>query len=305
MFTRNVRPSRRAFLTATGALVGSVAMGQSAVGDDTAASAGDFVSYIAQLYAMAKKYGGRRPPDQLVLEFLRHEDYNDSQWDLLIGDVDQGFVSYVKQQSRLRQVRYFRDPFYSIPIKASHFGASANGVLVGRKPTGTATNRGDVAGWGGDLITFYAEWQRDIRNQPSGYDYCRQRLAKEDVKSTFMLDDMVEDADAFIVATKVRDGSTIPHEVESLFKGGGFRSRFEHFAAERFGSEDRIKQIAKNMLLPSKDALVSLGRDTLINDIAGKSAARPESLPKASLDSFCHGFAEVLVNLGANQRAVA
>jgi hypothetical protein len=292
------RLSRRGLLVATSTIVGGVAIGRfqaSAVEGETIASAEDFVSYINQLYDMAKTYGGR-PPDQLVMEFLRHEDYNDLQWDLLVGDVDQGFVDYVKK-SGLRMVRYFRDPSYGIPVKASHFGASSNGVLVKGKPSGTATNRGDVAGWGGDLMTFYAEWRRDSRRQPSGYDYCRDRLARIDKKSTFMLDDMIEDADAFNIAMKVRNGSTIADEVKSLFKGGGYRSRFENFSTGRFGSEARIKEIAKNILLPSKDVLVTIGRDGLINSIAGQSAARPESLSKESLDGFCQGFAKVLFGL--------
>lgn len=296
--------SRRGLLAATSTIVGGLVVGgiqvTTAKGENVA-SANDFVSYITRLHDMAKTYGGRSP-DQLVMEFLRHEDYNDVQWELLIGDVKQGFVDYVKK-SGLNMVRHFRDPSYGIPIKASHFGASSNGVLVKGKPSATATNRGDVAGWGGDLITFYAEWRRDSRKQPSGYEYCRNRLARIKEKSTFMLDDMIEDADAFNVAMKVREGSTIAKEVESLFKGGGHLSRFERFLTGRFGNEDSAKKIAENMLLPGKDVLVKLGRDMLINDIAGKSAARPESLPKESLDGFCQGFAEVLASLAAKPKS--
>lgn len=267
--------------------------------DGPGASADEFVTYIDKLYAKAKEYGGRRSPDRLVMEFLRHEDYNDFQWDLLIGDVDQRFVKFV-EKSGLKMVRYFSDPCDKIPIKASHFGASCNGVLVKGKPSGTATNEGDVAGWGGDLITFYADWRRDHRSWPSGYDYCQERLAKADKKSSFMLDDMIEDADAFNVALKIRGGSSIVNQVESLLQGEGCKSRFADFLRDRFGSEARAEKIAKNMLLP-KDPVIILGRDSLINDIAGKSAARPEALPKKALDEFCRGFAATLAGLAASR----
>jgi hypothetical protein len=80
------------------------------------------------------------------------------------------------------------------------------------------------------LITFYAEWQRDSRRQPSGYEYCRERLAKPHKQSTVMLDGMIEDADAYHVAMRVRGGSTIVHEMESLLLHGGHRSRFRRHA---------------------------------------------------------------------------
>jgi hypothetical protein len=246
--------------------------------------------------AWPRKYGGKRSPDELVTEFLRHEDYNDFEWDLLIGEVDEAFVAHVKK-SGLQMVRYFRDPFYGIDIKASHFGASCNGVLVKGKPSASTTNAGDVAGWGGDLITFYAEWQRDHHSYPSGYDYCRARLARVEEKSTFELDDMVEDVDAFNVAMKVRGGSTIANEVDALFNHQGYRSRMKRFENGRFGSEARTKEIARNMLLPNKDDLITLGRNALILDISGKAAKRPEDIPRRSLDGFCRGFAEVIVGL--------
>jgi hypothetical protein len=298
---RSRKLSRRRFLAGLGVAVGSL----TAFGGYRFASAGsdvpsatDFISYMTELHGLATEYEGSRSPDRLVTEFLRHKEYDDWQWDVLVGTIDDSFVKHVKA-SGLRVLDYFSDPSCGVPIKVSHFGASCNGVLVKGKPTGTAINRGDVAGWGGDLITFYAEWRRDSGKQPSGYKYCMERLARKDVQSTFMLDDMIEDVDAFNIGMGVRGGATIVDEVKSLFLGEqpGYQSRFERFRKQRFGTEARIKQIARNMLLPGNDSVITLGRDYLINEIAGKSAARPEDLTKRSLDGFCQGFAEVLCGL--------
>ncbi|MEU1276338.1 hypothetical protein [Streptomyces sp. NPDC005799] len=255
----------------------------------------EFVSYITKLYDLAKDYKSRRSPDRLVAEFLRHKEYSGWKWGLLIGAVDHGFIKYVNE-SGLRVIEYFADPYYGIPVKVSHFGASTNGVLVTGKPSGTVTNGGDVAGWGGDLITFYAEWRRDSHKQPSGYEYCLERLARKDIQSTYMLDDMIEDADGFNVATKVRAGSTIADEVTSLFLGKlpGYLVRFESFVANRFGTEEHIKEIVRNALLPNRNPVITLGRNYLINEIVRKSAALPENIPREDLDAFCCGFAEVL-----------
>jgi hypothetical protein len=290
--------SRRRLLTTAGVAVGSLAAFggyRTASADSRLPTAVDFVAYVTKLYRLAQDYGGDRAPDELVTEFLRHKDYNDWQWDTLVGAVDERFTRQVCN-SGLTVMDYFVDPFYGIPVKISHFGASCNGVLVKGKPTGASTNGGDVAGWGGDLITFFAEWQRDKAKQPSGYDYCLERLARKDVQSTFMLDDLIEDADAFNVAMMVRSGSTVSGAVKSLFLGvnPGYRRRFEDFRRQRFGAEAHIKDVTKNMLLPSSDEVITLGRNYLIRSIGGNSAVLPEDLKDGCLDGFCQGFAHVL-----------
>jgi hypothetical protein len=139
----------------------------------------------------------------------------------------------------------------------------------------------------------------DSATQPSGYKYCTERLAKKDVQSTFMLDDLIEDADAFNVAMKVRAGSNIADEVKSLFLGAnpGYGTRFADFRRQRFMTAARVKGITKNMLMPNDDEIITLGRNYLIRGIAGKSGVLPEDLGAASLDGFCQGFADVLNGL--------
>jgi hypothetical protein len=274
---------------------------QTASADSKLPTAADFVAYVNNLYCLAQKYGGKQSPAELVTQFLRCRDYNDGQWEVLIGKVDDCFVRHVKQ-SGLPAINYFCDPCHQLPFKVAHFGAACNGVLIKGKPDGTATDAGDIAGWGGDLISFYAEWQRDIAKQPSGYKYCMERLAKKDVQSTFMLDDLIADADAFNVALKVREGSCITDEVKRhVFLGmvPGCENRFEEFREKRFGGQACVEEIARNMLLPSGNVFITRIRDYLIHEIAGSAATRPENLPQCRLDEFCKGFADVLNGLAA------
>lgn len=108
-----------------------------------------FIEYLRNLYNLASQYGGDRPANQLVMEWLRHEEYNDLQWKALIGGVDDNFIDYV-EKAGISMVATLRDPEYGIDIKVSHLGACMNGVLLKSPAGGTDTNRADVTGWGGD-----------------------------------------------------------------------------------------------------------------------------------------------------------
>ena len=145
--------------------------------NDPISSADAFVVYVNRLLIWARNYGGNRPADQLVLEFLRSEDYDDPLWTMLIGGIDKGFVRHVEDNLRnlgLPMIRDFEDPFYGVKIKVSHLAASCNGHYLQAQPGGTNTNRADVAGWGGDWMTFYGEWRRDSDSYSSGLTYCAE-----------------------------------------------------------------------------------------------------------------------------------
>lgn len=252
-----------------------------------------FVAYVQRLYDLARGYG-QGDPSRLVMEYLRHEDYVNFQWRQLIGDIDHGFVTHVKATG-LQMIREYRDPFYGVDIKVSHFGASCNGHYVDPRPGGTGTNRGDVAGWGGDLMTFYGEWRRDSDSYASGYTYCQERLAKVDGDGTFKLRDLIEDADAYNIAVAVRAGTNIADAVRANLKGGGHLSRFRRYYDGRFGgSPGTAAAIAKDILLKSDDAIIVAGRLYLIQSTGGFYTAMPTVLPGDVLDAFCRGFGDTL-----------
>jgi hypothetical protein len=228
------------------------------------------------------------------MEFLRHEDYNDVQWRRLIGELDDGFVNHVNS-SGVQMIKEVREPFYGIDIHVSHFGATCNGIYLKGRPSGTSTGRGDVVGWGGDWMTFYGEWRRDSGSFSSGYTYCDQKLAKVDGNGTFKLRDLIEDADGYNIAMRVRDGVNIADAVDAYYRGGGYLSRMKRFYDARFGSARNAKAIARDMLMPGDDVTINAGRIYLIEKTGGTPTLMPHLLPEGKLDEFCQGFSDVLL----------
>ncbi|SCD67710.1 hypothetical protein GA0115245_112588 [Streptomyces sp. di188] len=253
------------------------------------------MAYIRRVYDLAVGYNSSRSANQLVLEFLRHEEYADTTWTQLVGDLDHGFVDHVKAAG-VRMIRDVRDPFYGIDLDVAHFGASCNGVLLKGKPSGTSTNRGDVADWGGDWMTFYGEWRRDSDSYSSGLTYCQDWLAKLEDGGTFKLGDLIEDADAYNIGMKLRaNAGNIADLVETYSKGTGYLSRLKQFYEGRFGSAANAKAIARDMLTTTEDSLIAWGRTYLIQTTGGVPTLSPSALPDDKLAEFCQGFADMLL----------
>jgi hypothetical protein len=166
-----------------------------------------FSSYIENLYGLAKAYG-KGDPNLLVMDFVRHEKYDDTTWRTLLGAADQGFIDHVRSK-KVELRRSFIDRFTGTELGAEHLFATMCGHYKIAQPGGNLTNRGDVAGWGGDLMTFYGEWHRDSDKYPDGRAYCETRLAKPDVLTSFGYSDLIEDADGYLIAKAVKDGKNI------------------------------------------------------------------------------------------------
>ncbi|WP_327071170.1 DUF1906 domain-containing protein [Kitasatospora sp. NBC_01250] len=266
-----------------------------------------FIEYVEKLYALATAYaagGGKRSPNTLVLEFMRHEEYQNTQWQLLIGDLDWDFVDYV-DKSGVQMIRQLRDPFYGIDLKVSHLAASINGEYLRGAAGGTAVKRGDVAGWAGDWMTFYGEWRRDSDSYSSGLTYCREKLAKLDGNGTFKLRDLIEDADSYNIAMRMLQNGTIVEEMRFNYLGGGYLSRFKRFFEGRFGSAGGAKAIAREALTSSDDAVIDAGRTYLIESTGGFPTLTPSMLPDGKLDEFCQGFADMLLQRVGDENAKA
>lgn len=262
--------------------------------NEPSAPADAFVAYVRQLYDLAVSYGGTRPPSQLVMEFLRSDIYANAPWRALIGDVDRAFINHVKSVGII-EIHEVRDPFYGIDLHVNHLAASCNGVYLTGQPAGTGTSRGDVAGWGGDWLTFYGEWRRDSASFASGLTYCNERLAKVDGNGTFKLRDLIEDADAYNMAMRVRAGANIADEVAATYLGAGYLTRFRRFFAGRFGGAFNAKAIAADMLRPNIDVIIEGGRTWLIQSTGGSPTIMPEFLPSESFDGFCQGLSDMLL----------
>ncbi|GAB1640086.1 glycoside hydrolase domain-containing protein [Krasilnikovia sp. MM14-A1259] len=260
-----------------------------------------FMKNIQNVYELAKGHGTRNP-SQLVLEWLRYERYDTTMWRKLIGDLDHTFIDKLRSRGLTPPPREFQDPGTGITVSVAHFAASCNGVLLAGAPVDwTLFNEGDVAGWGGDWMTFYGEWRRDSSSFSSGLTYCREKLAKTSAFGTFKLRDLVEDADAFNVGMQLRGGANIVDELDKLLRQGGHRRRFRSFLGGRFLNAANARKAARTVLMPGPTPLVDNGRVYLIQMTGGIPTLMPSMLPVDKLDEFCQGFADTLQMLADDE----
>ncbi|KAL8727023.1 MAG: hypothetical protein Q9166_006321 [cf. Caloplaca sp. 2 TL-2023] len=256
-----------------------------------------FVEYLRRLYNLATQYDSDRPANQLVMEWLRHEEYNSLEWKALIGGVDDGFIDHVKKAG-VTLLATFKDPEYNLDIKISHLGACMNGVFLKGQASGTDTNRADVSGWGGDWMTFYGEWRRDSDKEPKGGKYCLDHMCNAVDDTTFKLRDLVEDADCYNIGMRLRANPSlnIADEVGKNL-AGGYKTRMKNFVEGRFGNRDNAQAIAKSMLLPGNDVLVNTGRIRLVQQQGGLLVKLPLWLSDEDMNDLTKGFADRLFGI--------
>lgn len=154
--------------------------------NDVAGPADGFLAYIQQLYDLAVAYPdkGARSASQLVMEYIRHREYGDKNWStelgwlVLIGAYDKDFVEYANDHG-MTIMKTFTDPFTGYDVGTEHLMATANGHLV--KPQDSnpkSANGGDVAGWAGDLMTFYTDWRNSEDQYASGRAFCEAEASQ-------------------------------------------------------------------------------------------------------------------------------
>ncbi|RSS96148.1 DUF1906 domain-containing protein [Streptomyces sp. WAC02707] len=268
--------------------------------------AADFLANIEQIYSLAQSYG-KGDPNLLVTDYYRQKRYAGPEWTRLISEVDWSFIDYANSRGA-DLMSDFTDPFTGQTLGPQHLLATAAGhVIVPPATDKHKSNRGDVAGWAGDLMTFYGEWRRDSDSYADGYTYCTERLAKIGTLTTFGFNDLVEDADGFLVAEKMRSGVPITTALREHYEKAAGISRFRDYVAERFGSSrDTAADAAHHILTNIDDPLVNLGRLYLELDNGGGNIIPSHLLPADKLGRYCLGFAdEVIARAGLEARSQA
>ena len=254
-----------------------------------------FITYVQQLYNLAVAYGGSKPPSQLVMEFIRHREYGGVSWSVLVNPVDRGFVDYAYAQGA-QVLTVFKDPYSGYDVGAEHLMATANGHLVIAQPTDRAdANAGDLAGWAGDLMTFYRDWRKSEEQYASGEAFCAAKLAKPNVESQFGFNDLVEDADGYLIARAVRSGKTIVDAVRDHYANGGGVHRFADYRNHRWGTAANCFDSAYSALT-KVDPMLDAARAGLILVHGAMLPSTMDGLPggAAKLAGFVQGFATAL-----------
>lgn len=233
--------------------------------------------------------------NQLITQFFRYGEYDSIVWDGLLHPIDSGWISHVKARDiSVREFDELRDPITQATIGTQHLMASVEGYL--RRPvTIDSTNLADMAGWGGDLVSLYAEWRKKRADYPTGLAFCMDRLARTDVESTFGYGDFIEDADAFNISRRLLAGQRMSQAVSEYYTqvstgAVNAEERWRNFYANRFGADSaNVERLAKGALLgddlwQTGVDLVFLGREGLDLD------QMPANIPSSELNSFVLGF---------------
>ncbi|MEU2771238.1 glycoside hydrolase domain-containing protein [Streptomyces diastaticus] len=267
----------------------------------SASPAADFVAYIDELHATAQAYKASNSislsASQLVMEFVRHEGYGGADWNILIGPFHKDWVSYAKSKGHTVK-KQFTDPNSGYELGAEHLMATANGHLLIIPPANPkSVNSGDIAGWGGDWMTFYANWRNDEEQYASGKAYCEAKLAKPGVASSFGFNDLIEDADGYLIARACAAGTPINQIVREHYANrGGHLTRFTQYFNRRFFTAADCKDQAYNDLT-TEHPTFDVARAALITAAGAKSPALLANEPGGfdKLQDFCQGFADAIV----------
>ncbi|MCW5253618.1 transposase [Streptomyces sp. SHP 1-2] len=68
---------------------------------------------------------------------------------------------------------------------------------------------GDIAGWGGDIMTFWANWRDAVDEYASPLAFCEAKLAVPGTVSSFGYTDMIEDVDGYLLAKHDAGGGNV------------------------------------------------------------------------------------------------
>nr|WP_308314720.1 glycoside hydrolase domain-containing protein [Streptomyces sp. CNQ085] len=279
--------------------------------NDSAGPADTFIAYVSRLYNHAVAYkaenGVGTNASRLVMEYIRHEKYNGIAWWWLANSYDGDFVEYCNSRGESVQ-ESFTDPITGYDLDATHMMATANGFLENSDPgdKGTATG-GDVAGWGGDIMTFWADWRNSEEEYASPRAFCEAKLAVPGTVSSFGFTDMVEDADGYLLAKHVAGGGTVVGWMNDHYENGGGLTRFRDHFDRRFQTTAKARSACRDILLGGDDVTIDLA---LLKLITGAGAALPGDyilLPGGGdkFDSFCQGFADRQLSLIGLENSLA
>ncbi|MFF0855366.1 glycoside hydrolase domain-containing protein [Streptomyces sp. NPDC003280] len=270
---------------------------------DAGGPADDFIAYVQKLYDLAGSYGASgQKRSQLVMEYIRHHSYGDKDlankvgWWYLIGSYDSGFVDYCNSNG-MSVKALFTDPFTGYQLGAEHMMATANAHLLTAQPDNKkSANGGDVGGWAGDLMTFWADWRNSEQEYADPLQFAHAKLAVPGVNSSFGFNDLIEDADGYLLARAVNGGKTIVDAVRDHYNGGGGLKRFNGYFTNRWGNATDCKTSAHNALT-AVDATLSVAQLQLITLAGVVSPSDYQNLPGGGdkLSNFEQGFVDALL----------
>ncbi|MFJ5832062.1 glycoside hydrolase domain-containing protein [Streptomyces sp. NPDC093089] len=271
--------------------------------NNTGGPADAYIAYVQRLLNHANAYKTANNvgtnASRLVMEYIRHEKYQGIQWWWLADSYDEGFVSYCNARGESVQ-NSFTDPITGYELDATHLMATANGFLENSDPSEKKESTGgDIAGWGGDIMTFWADWRNSVNEYASPLTFTQAKLAVPGKVSSFGYTDMIEDVDGYLLAKYVAGGGDIVSWMNAHYNGGGGLTRFRSHFDKRWVTATDCRACCWDVLAGPSDVTVNAARLALIT---GAGAALPADyvlLPGGTekLAEFCQGFTDRQLSL--------
>ncbi len=240
---------------------------------------------LEDLYNLANEYHENNSPNyyvkeknELVLQYLRSEEYNSDLWNTIAGNIDWDFVNYVydRVSSSLhpKNVTIYKDNYGNMSIP--HLAATVS-VIVEKFPIFTDEAIA-LSGWAGDLIQLGGVigdtncTEQDIYNLIGCNDdeFSQNLLGKSAVETGFGFEDLEADIDAVCVSTEICNGVSI----HTAFK--------DYYTTEQY--EKRIDKFLGSIGIPTTD------RDLVISKLT-EFAKEYTNLNKATAILFKDKFA--------------
>ncbi|MEV4345213.1 glycoside hydrolase domain-containing protein [Actinoplanes sp. NPDC049596] len=212
----------------------------------------------------------QRSGPELVAQFLRmrSDSYKFRGSDTVFGELDRGFISFVREYDGRPDDYPLRDPNYLWDCDVDHFGATFGGVLKWGLPDELfEVNLADLGGWAGDALSVLGQWQTSGLGPGEAYAFARQRFATRADNSYMTMGDWFADVDAFVLGQISRQYPDIP--LSQLFRQhyatpASAIDRFHDFYQRRFGGRaDYALLAAENMFGAPGDKETEAIRDAI------------------------------------------
>ncbi|WP_234440869.1 DUF6192 family protein, partial [Streptomyces rimosus] len=244
--------------------------------NNTGGPADGYIAYVQRLYDHATAYkssnGVGTNASRLVMEYIRHEKYRGLKWWWLADSYDEDFVKYCNSRDMSVQDS-FTDPITGYQLDATHLMATANGFMENSDPSDKKESTGgDIAGWGGDIMTFWADWRNAVDEYASPLAFCQAKLAIPGTVSSFGYTDMLEDVDGYLLAKHVAGGGNIVDWMKAHYNNGGGLTRFRSHFDKRWQNATNARACCWDLLAGPSDFTVNAARLALIT---GAGAALP------------------------------
>lgn len=218
---------------------------------------------LNDLYDLAIKYtkGNVTKANQLVLQYVRHDFYDGSDWNYVAGKIDDKFINYVDKSNKTL-TNFFddrvnmTDPKTGKKIDFTHMAATLNANIYNSKGIKAKLvgedNINNLAGWAGDLQTFIKDAQINTNysnNYKKIYKYTLKVLGSNSKPSTFNMADLLADVDAVNIATNSAKNTSIVDTIQNYYSSDDQLSyRYTNFVKNLTGetNESSFESLVDN-----------------------------------------------------------